>query len=410
MAIPAAGSFSFMSNHRFLISVALLITLLGGGVFAWRLKTQAQINTLRLEAKAAILKRDWTGGKQLCRRWLKVQPENAEALLLLAQAHSELQEWQQTIELLEQVPESDPRRAAALIEKSEIEWSALNLPFEGLETAKRAILLKPEAIQAHARIIAFYAMTFQRSQMVSAIRQAIRSKGEPREAYLYLVLADEPVFVNAIDLNGRWLAAEPDSEQFRVGLAIQMALHVFLDAVAQAKEEAYEKEKEALVRLNEFTEQYPTNTGLLSVLLEHAIEEGNQDRVAQLLQKVPSGKIQDHIIWTAKGWFHMSRNELKPAEASFLQALKLHPASGRAQHEYASLLRLQGRIEQAQETQKRAGAGIELRNKILKLKNAREASWSLMEEIKDYFELCGDTVVAEALSERLKEIPSEGSQ
>lgn len=396
-----------MKNVKLFILFALLVAATAILFIGSQYRHQAKLAQVRKDARTAMLKKDWSGGKQLCRRWLDRSPGNADALLLLAQAHSELKEWKQLVETLGKVPASDPRYAAALIEKSEVEWSALNLPFEGLQTAQEAVKYEPKAIQAHARIIAFFAMTFQRSKMISAIRDAIRSEGEPREAYLYLVLADEPVFVNAIDLNSRWLSAAPDSEQFRVGLAIQMALHVFLDAVAQAKEEAFEKEKEALQRLGEFSEQYPGNIELLSVMLEHAIEEGNRNKVGQLLQQVPKESVQDHMIWTAKGWFHTARDELEPAEAAFQKALQLHPSSERAQHEYASLLRLKGQIQLAQNFQEKARVGTELRKKILKLENARQASEPLMKEIQDYFDLCGDKLVARALGKRLMDIQPE---
>lgn len=370
------------------------------------MSTQAATDELRVETRKAVARKDWTVARTLCQRWLEKAPKDPDALLLLARASSELKDWQVAVEALGKVPVSEPRCAAALIEKSEIEWSALNLPFQGLKTAMKATELEPRAIQAHARIIAFYSMTFQRAEMLEAIRRAITSEGEPRESYLYLVLADEPVFVNAIDLNARWLAAAPEAEEFRVGLAIQTALHIFLDAVAKAKEVAYEKEKEALARLEEFSVEYPDNTALLSVLLEHAIEGGNLTRVGELLQRVPTGTIEDHIIWTAKGWFHTNRDEFEAAEAAFRQALRIHPASSRAQHEYAGLLRLQGRIDEAMAIQQRAQQGTELRKKVLKLENARDADIELLEEIRSYFSLCGDELVANALKQRLSAINS----
>lgn len=389
-----------MTNQR-LIATFLLLFLLAGGSFLWHWTTQSQIDSTRKMAKTAILKHDWTDAKQHCTRWLQLQPTSADAILLLARSHSELEEWQQATKALGQMPVEDPRCAAALIEKSEIEWTALNLPFQGCETARQAVKLNPKAIQAHARIIAFYSMTFQRSKMIAALRDAIERQGEPREAYLYLVLADEPVFVNAIDLNSRWLAAEPDSEELRVGLAIQMALHVFLNAAAKAKEETYQQEKDALKRLEEFAEEYPDNRNLLSVLLEHAIEEGNQNRVGRLLQMVPSGPNPDHMIWTAKGWFHLNRNELDASEEAFSKALTLHPCSPRALHEHAGLLRLQGKIEEAEQSQERARIGIALRQKILRLDSARNTNPELLEEIRDYLELCEDQAVANALTSRL---------
>ena len=245
-------------------------------------------------------------------------------------------------------------------------------------------------------------MTVQRSRMLNAIRTAVKAEGEPREAYLYLILADQPIFTNAIDLNARWLSSDSGNETYRVGLAIQTALHVFADAEATAKDNALEKEKEAIVRLEEFAEAYPSNVAVLSILIDYFVEQGDISKVEGLLRRVPAEAVDDHLIWTCRGWYHSVRNELDLAREAFRHALEIHPCSPRAINEYAALLRLEQQTEKAAELQTLAQRGFDLRKQLLQLQTARSASPQQLFEIAKYAEACGDELIARALKKRLE--------
>ena len=392
------------SARLVMVAVVLVAVGLGGwyGRSWWQQKTEQQRVTACREAS---LKEDWKTLQRLARQWTNDQPDSADAWLNLAEAEVELGRYQEGAEALGQVDRKDPRAAMALLQKATIEWNELNLPLEGMKSCEQALELDPACIQAHAQVIAFYAMTFQRPQMLSAIRTSIAGRGEPREAYVYLMLADQPIFSNAIDLNARWMASAPEHAEFRVGLAIQTALHRFLTATAEANSDAYANEQEALQRLAEFAVEFPGNEPLLSVLLDYYVEEGDEERVASLLSQVSDASVRDHIIWTARGWYLGVRGDLDAAEASIRNALKLHPSSTRAHLELASILRQKGQLEEATRAQALSARGVELRKQLLKLDNARDATGNDLLAIMDLCRDCGDEEVADALQKRLEEMP-----
>ncbi|MCR9197983.1 MAG: tetratricopeptide repeat protein [Planctomycetaceae bacterium] len=402
---PTAGLSARHGSAR-LVIVAVILAAIGicgwYGRNWWRQTAEQQRITACREAS---LKEDWKTLQRLSRAWTEDRPDSTDAWLNLAEAEVELGRYEEGAEALGHVDRNDPRAAMSILQKATIEWNELNLPLEGMKSCKEALQLDPACIQAHAQVIAFYAMTFQRPQMLSAIRTSIADRGEPREAYVYLMLADQPIFSNAIDLNARWMASAPQHSEFRVGLAIQTALHRFLTATAEANTDAYANEQEALQRLAEFAVEFPGNEPLLSVLLDYYVEEGDEERVASLLSQVSDASVRDHIIWTARGWYLGVQGDLDGAEASIRNALKLHPSSTRAHLELANILRQKGRLEEATRAQALSARGVELRKQLLKLDNARDATGNDLLAIMDLCRDCGDVEVAEALQKRLEEMP-----
>lgn len=388
-----------------MVVVVVLLAVGTGGWYGrawWQQKTEQQRIT---DCREASLKEDWKTLQRLARTWTSEQPDSADAWLNLAEAEVELGRFAEGAQALGQVSIDDPRAAMARLQKATIEWNELNLPLEGMQSCQQVLQLDPTCIQAAAQVIAFYAMTFQRPQMLSAIRDSINSRGEPREAYVYLMLADQPIFSNAIDLNARWMTSAPDHAEFRVGLAIQTALHRFLTATAEANSDAYANEQEALQRLAEFAVEFPGNEPLLSVLLDYYVEEGDEERVASLLSQVSDASVRDHIIWTARGWYLGVQGDLDGAEASIRNALKLHPSSTRAHLELANILRQKGQLKEATRAQALSARGVQLRKRLLKLDNARDATGNDLLEIMDLCRDCGDDEVADALQRRLEEMP-----
>lgn len=360
---------------------------------------------LKTDCRHASLQKDWKKLQRLARKWTESDPASPDAWLNLAEAEVELGRHEEGAAALGHVATNDSRAAGALLQKAAIEWNELNRPLDGLATCEQVLNLNESSIEAHARVIAFYAMTFKRPEMVNAIRRAVRSRGEPREAYIYLMLADQPIFTNAIDLNSRWLASAPDHTDFRVGLAIQTALHRFLTATAEANTDAYANEQEALKRLDEFTRDYEGNSALLSVLLDYYVEEGDEAKVASLLSQVARTSVDDHIIWTSRGWYLGVKNDLEGAQQSLRNALKLHPTSVRALHELATILRRKGEFEEATRLQALSARGVNLRKRLLQLTNARDADGGDLLAIMDLCRDCGDVEIADALQTRLEEMP-----
>ena len=106
------------------------------------------------------------------------------------------------------------------------------------------------------------------------------------------------------------------------------------------------------------------------------------------------------MIWVYRAWYHNMVEELPAAEEAILEALRLHPISPLAHHEYANLLRKQGRPE-VERHQKLAGEGRELRTQLIQLPTAADLSSMHLQRIQEYASDCGDELVARALAKRL---------
>jgi tetratricopeptide (TPR) repeat protein len=250
-------------------------------------------------------------------------------------------------------------------------------------------------------------MTLQRAALLKAIRLAIASRAESREAYVYFVLADSLSFSNGSEMNSRWLAACPDEVRFKIALAIHTAGSIFQNADVSSSANAADLEMEAERQLQWFLDFAPHDTSLLNYLMHRAYEAGNAARVGELLTKVDDSGVDDHMVWVYRGWYHVEMKELPQAEEAIREALRLHPISGLAHHEYARLMRLQQRPpgDVARE-QALAAVGKKIRAQLVLQPNAHDVPWEILEQIARYTEDCGDRSISEALFRRIN--PNSG--
>lgn len=401
--IPSQGP-SGLNFKRWLVPVAAvagILILIVAGLTWFDNGTEALVRECRL----ARIHRDWLGEKNSSELWLKRDPGNGDALLYLAEARSELGDIPGAIECLGSVPRNHPRAVAALVEKANLEWVDLNQPLSGLQTCEEVLNLNPSTIEANARIIAFYAFTLQRPQMLDAIQRAIKNRGEPKEAYVYLILADELIMTNALDLNAQWLASNPDNDVFRVAGAVQMVMQLGANVNATGKQELQDQQKRAVARIEELLASFPGHPVILTVLMDYYIASGDVARVGELLAAASDAAASHHLIWAYRGWYHLNVNENDEAEKSFENALHLDPVSWRTRNEYATLLRRQGRTAEAEKMQQMATfCRKELRDPLLKLPTARDVTPELLAKIADYVRDCGEDSIARAIEARVLEM------
>ena len=123
---------------------------------------------------------------------------------------------------LGQLSVDDPKYAAAMVKKIDLEFQQLNDPLQATETAKTLLKHEPLVGDAHQRLIFFYGMTYQRQKLVDAIRFAMEHRREPKEAFTYLLGRDALVFSNAYDLNQMWSQKYPEEELFQVAAALSL--------------------------------------------------------------------------------------------------------------------------------------------------------------------------------------------
>ncbi|MBX3444035.1 MAG: hypothetical protein KF774_16620 [Planctomyces sp.] len=405
-APPAEQPRTPIARRRFgwrglLVVLLLLAPLLGWAAAAgwnWR-----KAQDFRNRAQAARKSEDWRTERSVAREWAQWDPAAGEAWWFAAEAAQKLEDLEDLANSLGRVPATDPNAVLALVEKANLEWTVLNRPSAALETSLRQIQLDPRVVEIHSRVISFYAMNMQRAPMVKAIRRALEAGAEPRESYAYLMLADMLTFVNGGDLNSRWLAAEPDEVRFKVGLAVNTAMGISRNADIASKPEYEALNAEADRQLAWFLDQAPHDVVLLTYLMHRAYEAGDVDRVGELLQQIQADGVDDHMVWVFRAWYHTAFDEFDEAEAAIQEALRLHPISPLAHHEYANLLRKARRPEaEVVEQQQLAATGRDLRAEILQLPNVTSLDGSMLERIRAYAGQCGDAQLARALARRLE--------
>lgn len=379
----------------------LFVAFTGLASWAYRWRMAHEIKQLTATCEVARKSGNWDQLEHLAQRLKQIEPTSGQPLLYLAESAQMKGQLEQAVAFLGQFPEHDLRAPQVLAEKANLEWGELNRPFDALQTCEDLIHLRPTTTYAHARIISFYTMTLQRSKMLMSIRRAIKLRAEPREVYAYAIMADAPTFVNGSTLNARWQLSASESSVFDIAFAIFTAIsrqEQVDEQLTSTREEAAQK---ARAGVEELHARFPHNSVLLGFLLSKNIEEGNVDRVEELLKLISFETEADYLLWIYRGWFQTLRRELDAAEISFRRALELHPLSWQARHEYAVLFRKKQRLDLAEEMGNLAMEGREIRKELLALPNAREIPDETLQRIAKYAEKCGDTDVAEALHRRL---------
>lgn len=379
--------------------IVLMCAAAWGGYRGWRWH---QTGRFREQCVAAREAEDWHTERDVARRWTAWDPTAGRAWWYAAEAAQELDDLEDLAYCLGRVPPSDPKVVFALVEKANLEWTALNRPLEALETSKQVLARDPRVIEIQSRLISFYAMNLQRAKMLSAIRAAIDVGAEPKESYAYLLLADLLSFTNGSDLNSRWLTAAPDELRFKIGLAVHTSMGIAQNAEVSASADATGLDREAMQQIQWFLDAAPHDPVLLTYLMFRAYQASDVDRMGELLKQVDETSVDDHMVWVYRCWYHIASDEFPQAEESIQEALRLHPLSPLAHHEYANMLRkMQRPAADVEERQKLAAAGREIRTMLLRLSSALDITPEIIELIAEYAERCDDQQVARSVRSRL---------
>jgi tetratricopeptide (TPR) repeat protein len=379
-----------------LLAVLLLVGLWPAYLGAVWYKTRS----FRMACEEARELNDWRTLREMSQHWVDWDPRAGRAWWYAAEAAQELEDIEDLADCLGNVPKTDVKALFAYVEKANLEWTILNRPMEALRTSEQILEIDPRVLEIHSRVISFYAMTMQRAQMLKAIRASLAAGAEPKEAYTYIMMADVLAFTNGDTINTRWLAAAPNEIRFKIGLAIQTAVKVTMNQEALRTEESVQLNREAEQQLKWFLEKQPGDPVLLSYMLHRAYLAGDVNGAAELLLQVDDRSIDDHMIWVYRAWYHTMMEDFEAAEESILEAIRLHPMSPLAHHEYANLLRRLQRPEVADQ-QRIAAYGKQLRSDIMRIESAADLTLELLIRMQSYADACGDVKISNSIQKRL---------
>ena len=392
---------------RYIVIAAVLLVVLPLGWWGFaeyqeqaRWKRRAELNT---RCRQLSDEGKWVELEQLAREWREWNPDSDESLLFLADARLNQGDVVEAQDCLQRLPDTSDKIVPSLLLASELQLGPGNLPLAAPETLERVLKIDPSSSTAQQRLIFFYALTLQRTKMLTQLRQAVLTRSEPIEAYVYLVLSSHMTLTNGISYTSRWLQSDPENELLTVARAVHYANT--MDSGANADDEP-EAEKQALYQvmvnlLNEF----PQNHALLRYFLRNKMQDFDVEAVGRMLEQIPQST-DSSVFWRYRGWHHAQNEELQKAERAYRKSLDLDRLDWHVWHELAGVLRRKGELDEAEELQKISVTGKDLRKELRQMPNVAAVSPELLVRIRDYAEMCGDVLVTQSLSGRIKEMNS----
>lgn len=368
-----------------------------------------QDEKLLVQCRIALKTEDIDRLESLAMSWRSRDSSNAYPLLFLAEVARRHGEFSKAVQLLGEIPSTATQAPAAYVEKAKLEFGEDNQVLDGVATCKKLLELEPRSPDAHALLISFYAMTFQRTALLAQIREAIKYRCEPRDSYVYLIISDNLVFPNARKVIETWRVGAPDSNELHLAWALQLAKHANQLAASRPSSENLELNREAIFQINAYLERFPEHQGLLEHKILLAVDRGDIAEIEQLLARVSWGRETDYMLWRYRGWYHAAKNELEESAEAYSQALAIYPLSWQVRFEYSGVLRRLRRETEYQQNEKTSLIGKQVHQEVIRLANTRDASNQLLERVADYANLCGETAISEALRERLNSKRSRDS-
>ncbi|APZ91373.1 tetratricopeptide repeat protein [Fuerstiella marisgermanici] len=368
-------------------------------VAAWIWTSQHRITGFERDARKAVLKGDWTTLKTISEDWLRWDPATNDGKAYYAEACVQLEDYQAAVDALHHVSEDYHGYLSAQAMRAEILFSDLNQPLEAIDVWNKILTLEPAADVPHQRLIYWYAMTLQRQKLVEQIIAAAKHKAEPREAYAYLVLADDLNFSDGLATVTRWLSQYPDNQILEVAQAVYAAKVTSSRSLPKFGTSTVMPGDRSLV--DRCHEKYPEALEPLALLIELAIFDGDSEKVRSLLGKAPANAENDGRFWRFRGWLLTAGKSFEAAATSLRRAIELGPWDWRARLFLADVLRKQGKNEEAATVGELAMQGKTLHGKLLQSPNARDLSLELVNEIYAHLEQTGPDVVQNALASRL---------
>ncbi len=384
------------------ISAILLAAAVGGAMFGrgWLARNRiSHLNSLSTSCTEFADQEDWESLEETASEWVGLDPDSADGWLNLAEAFQKQGRLEECVDCLLNVPKRDPKSRDALLYASDLQLHEARQPSQGIETLASLRQLAPGAEIVRKQLISLYAMTLQREKMIDEIQDAFKYHCEPPEAYVYLMIADHLSFTNGVQLNTRWLTAEPESEMFSVARAVQLV--DTLKKLETTSPETEFQQKAGEEELDLLLKRYPQNQALLNYKIETAILDEDIEQVGQLLARIPEADVHDSLLLRYRGWHLMQTQHPQEAEDAYRRSISLMPLDWHAWHELAIVLRRQARLEEAESAARISIIGKDLRKECMGLSDASEGSSQLLKRICDYAFATGATDVAEAAAFRL---------
>ncbi len=384
--------------------IALVSGLLLSAVAVWFWLSASRTNYASA-CREALKRRNWQQLAELSQAWSESEPTNVTAWLHRAEAAQNQDDFANACRFLERIPPDTETGQRALESRIELQFRLLNRPQDAAESCRLLLQHDPNSSLAQQRLIFYYAFTLQRRQLIDQIHDAVARQNEPREAYTYLFFADSLRLSNAGNQIALWLQGDPESELLTVAQALHIA-ESLEGSIPRDDPDYLATIKEAMIRrdrtLNALLTKYPHNLELLAYFMRRAVEEGDVDRVKELLLQAPAEAEYDNRCWRYRGWVFQSFDKLDEAEAAYRQALKLHSLDWGTRPYLAGLLRRQGKLAEAGRMEELVKQSGRLRRAMLEQQSVASTAPDVLRDLVEYAAACQDHLIADSLKSQME--------
>lgn len=379
------------------VGVVVGLTIAGRHVLSeWR---TAKEQTLQRSLESVYREEDWEQVETRSRELLEFNAQSAIGWLCLADACRNRGSHEEAAECLLRVPGENRKAIKAWELASEIYFTDLNKPLDGVKVCRDLLGIDPRNSHARRRLIFYYALTLQRDELVEVIRESIDLRCEPPESYVYLMLSDHLTFTNGYTLNTRWMASTPDEELFLVARAVQMSNS--LSTLEDSGDEPMEARRQRDQLMLEYLSKFDGNMALLRYFARLYAKEEDVSGVGEILAQVPDDAGDDAVLWRYRGWYHLMTDDVELSRTAYEKSLKLHPLDWQSWHGLAAVARKAGALVDAERFQAIAITGKDLRKELMQIPDANAVSTPMLARIAEYARQCSDKQIADALDARL---------
>lgn len=398
--------------RRLAVVVVVLIVAVGLWLFLQQQRA-ASIDRLVQRCRQAADRQAWGVLEESANALMSYSDQHVAGLLWLAEAKQQKRDFTQTAMLLEKVPKQDSRWEAVSQELVDLYLGPLNQPLKGQALCEELLLRSPQLWRPRQRLIYVLAMTLQWDRLQQQLSEAIDHPLASPEVFPYFVLGRSLLFSDGIEVTGRWLAANPESEVLAVAAAIHnsKARAETTDKSAEAPEvEVTPIEIPAGIAF--CRDKYPSNSEIRNYLLNRGVALGDREQVASLLTGVGTGgastaQHSDSRLWRFRGWLAAAVEDFSQSERMYQTALVHDPLDWRTRYQLCEVLRSQGKS--AEEASQLALMGKLLERKLLGLGSVQQYPPDLLVEMTEYLGKCGMAEAEKSFRTRVKSLGGGGS-
>ncbi|MBX3444036.1 MAG: tetratricopeptide repeat protein [Planctomyces sp.] len=386
------------SRIRWTLIVLMAAGLLTGG---WRMWRARKLDRLRDDCAALARDGEWELLETKSAEWIRRGVEPA-ALYWQGLALKHQGRFLEAEPVFAQVPLEGPRGIDSAVERMEILFHVHNRPLDALSLGDELLRLDQRLASPRRHRIYFLAMTLQRAELAEEILTAIRLGVDLPEHYIYLLTLDDLAFQDAADVTRRWREASPDDVRLNAASEIrrlQLARALWLESPTESLGEDYRRVRDEARPVLEASAE---DSAALEALLLLGVEEENLEDVERWLSQVGAEAAQNPVVWRVRGWYAARQGDYDQALEAYERAISINPLSVQSRSEYAGLLRVLNRGEEAGQAQVLSARGQELISEARRLPHVQEASADLLLRLANYLRDCGELSASNGILRRLQ--------